>query len=57
LQDPDLREAAALLQQALNAETVEQEEALWTQVSWTAWWNQQQQQQEVTVATGGGGAA
>jgi hypothetical protein len=33
LQDKDLREAAALLQQALNAETVQQEEALWTQVS------------------------
>jgi hypothetical protein len=32
LQDADLREAAALLQQALNAETVQQEEALWTQV-------------------------
>lgn len=30
--DKDLREAAALLQQALNAETVQQEEALWTQV-------------------------
>ncbi|KAF6263949.1 hypothetical protein COO60DRAFT_1488071 [Scenedesmus sp. NREL 46B-D3] len=30
--DKDLREAAALLQQALNAETVHQEEALWTQV-------------------------
>jgi hypothetical protein len=33
LQDADLRDAAALLQQALNAETVQQEEALWTQVS------------------------
>lgn len=30
--DADLRDAAALLQQALNAETVQQEEALWTQV-------------------------
>lgn len=32
LQDAELRDAAALLQQALNAETVQQEEALWTQV-------------------------
>lgn len=30
--DAELRDAAALLQQALNAETVQQEEALWTQV-------------------------
>ncbi|EFJ48098.1 hypothetical protein VOLCADRAFT_91321 [Volvox carteri f. nagariensis] len=30
--DPDLREAAALLQKALNAATVEEEERLWTQV-------------------------
>lgn len=32
VQDPDLREAAALLQKALNAETVQEEEQLWTQV-------------------------
>lgn len=31
-QDPDLREAAGMLQQALNAETVEEEERLWTEV-------------------------
>ncbi|GLC47107.1 hypothetical protein PLESTB_000870100 [Pleodorina starrii] len=30
--DPDLREAAALLQRALNAPSVEEEEALWSQV-------------------------
>lgn len=30
--DPQLREAAALLQRALNAESVQEEEALWTQV-------------------------
>ncbi len=31
-QDPDLREAAALLQRALNAPSVQEEEALWTRV-------------------------
>lgn len=31
-QDPDLREAAGMLQQALNAETVQEEERLWTEV-------------------------
>lgn len=30
--DPELREAAALLQRALNAHNVGEEEALWTQV-------------------------
>jgi hypothetical protein len=30
--DPDLREAAQLLQQGLQAPTVEQEEAIWTQI-------------------------
>lgn len=30
--DPQLRAAANLLQQALNAETVRQEEALWTEL-------------------------
>eukprot|EP00878_Enallax_costatus_P005296 GHUV01005563.1.p1 GENE.GHUV01005563.1~~GHUV01005563.1.p1 ORF type:complete len:364 (+),score=89.25 GHUV01005563.1:278-1369(+) len=30
--DPDLREAAALLQRALNAETVQEEERLWSEV-------------------------
>lgn len=30
--DQQLRDAAALLQQALNAESVEQEEALWTRI-------------------------
>lgn len=30
--DPDLREAAALLQRALNAPSVQEEEALWTRV-------------------------
>ena len=30
--DPQLRAAANLLQQALNAETVQQEEALWTEL-------------------------
>ena len=29
VQDPNLRAAARLLQEALNASTVEQEEALW----------------------------
>lgn len=32
MQDPDLREAAGMLQQALNAETVQEEERLWTEV-------------------------
>lgn len=32
LQDPDLRGAAGLLQRALNAETVQEEEQLWTEV-------------------------
>jgi hypothetical protein len=31
-QDPDLRDAAGMLQQALNAETVQEEERLWTEV-------------------------
>lgn len=30
--DPDLRDAAGMLQQALNAETVQEEERLWTEV-------------------------
>lgn len=32
-QDPDLRDAAGMLQQALNAETVQEEERLWTEVT------------------------
>lgn len=32
LQDPDLREAALLLQQGLEAPSVEREEAIWTQI-------------------------
>lgn len=32
MQDPDLRDAAGMLQQALNAETVEEEEQRWTEV-------------------------
>jgi hypothetical protein len=31
-QDPDLREAAQLLQKGLEASKVEQEEAIWTQI-------------------------
>lgn len=31
-QDPDLREAAGMLQKGLNASTVEEEEQLWTEV-------------------------